>query len=158
MRSVSPPPAEAVDLHAICIEPRRRMPTPPPHPSCISCHLVHETIAISLFSSSGMLCRLLLGRGTQIAFDGSHGLFGVLPANLIGCFLFGALCDGKALAATLRSGAPEADAAALDAVSSEPLPIIRGTPTTWSAILLGLRTGFCGSLTSYSSWNQVCTS
>jgi hypothetical protein len=37
----------------------------------------------------------------------------------------------------------------------EALPLVGRTPKAWAPLLLGLRTGFCGSLTSFSSWNQA---
>lgn len=116
---------------------------------------IDSVLSLSLLAQAGMLVRLGVTLGTADGFDPATALVPVLPSNIIGCFILGALCDGKAVAASLRSAGAPSDGKTLEAISAEPLPLVPGLSASWAPLLLGLRTGFCGSLTSYSSWNQV---
>mmetsp|Transcript_6643 Transcript_6643/g.8695 ORF Transcript_6643/g.8695 Transcript_6643/m.8695 type:complete len:520 (-) Transcript_6643:485-2044(-) len=66
-------------------------------------------------------------------------LFVDLPANVLGCFLMGFLQSGKVL--NIPS---DVNLAFLSATSKA---------QKWSSLHLGLKTGFCGALTTFSSWN-----
>jgi fluoride ion exporter CrcB/FEX len=112
-------------------------------------------LSLSLLAQAGMLARLGVTLGTADAFDSATALMPVLPSNILGCFIMGALCDGKTVASVLRSAGAPANGKTMDAVSAEPLPLVPKLTAAWAPLLLGLRTGFCGSLTSYSTWNQV---
>jgi len=117
---------------------------------------VDALLSLSLLAQVGMLARLGITSGTSDAFSDSSALFPALPSNIIGCFVMGALCDGRVISTLLLgAGLPTSESKPLDAVGSQPLPLLRSIPAAWAPVILGLRTGFCGSLTSYSSWNQV---
>ena len=62
-----------------------------------------------------MLARFAIGLGTSTGwkegrgFNAQSSLFTVLPANIVGCLIMGALADGKAVASLLRAAAPPLD-------------------------------------------------
>lgn len=77
---------------------------------------------------------------TSGIFDQYGGaLFIDLPANILGCFFMGFLQSGGVL------GIPSDTNLAF-------LPF-QSKVQQWAAFHLGLRTGLCGSLTTFSSWN-----
>ncbi|EOD20964.1 hypothetical protein EMIHUDRAFT_450871 [Emiliania huxleyi CCMP1516] len=124
--------------------------------------LADNVLALSLCAQVGMLARFAIGLGTSTGwkegrgFNAQSSLFTVLPANIVGCLIMGALADGKAVASLLRAAAPPLDGGrGLEMAGGEALPLVGRTPKAWAPLLLGLRTGFCGSLTSFSSWNQA---
>jgi CrcB protein len=67
-------------------------------------------------------------------------IFADLPANLLGCFIMGLMQDGKAL--DLAVHAPIAWLSPRNAFQG------------WDVFHLAIKTGFCGSLTTFSSWNS----
>jgi fluoride ion exporter CrcB/FEX len=68
-------------------------------------------------------------------------IFVDLPANMLGCFIMGLLQPSRDLNVV---GGPPQNLPWLDS---------RHSLQSASVLLLGLRTGFCGSLTTLSSWN-----
>jgi fluoride ion exporter CrcB/FEX len=70
-------------------------------------------------------------------------LFQDLPANILGCFIIGMLSNGDTLASVLRLPFARTDLAALPAGSA----LQRHT-----SLHVGMRTGLCGSLTTFASW------
>ncbi|GMH42179.1 hypothetical protein BSKO_10098 [Bryopsis sp. KO-2023] len=125
--------------------------------------LVH----LAVFSQAGVVVRILLGelfggncaervRGGNfhwipcVVADGTgdnHGgaFFRDLPANAVGCFVMGLLSSVAVLAARYSAAkeVPEKPIAAFK----------RGSPLqSHDALQVGLRTGFCGSLTTFASW------
>jgi fluoride ion exporter CrcB/FEX len=123
-----------------------------------------QACCLSIFAILGSFLRIIIAQlfGQECANPGTVGwlaassplcvtvdgdtkreggiIFADLPSNILGCFFMGLLQDGNALG----------------------LPI--NIPIAWlneghifqsMAILqLGLKTGFCGSLTTFSSWNS----
>lgn len=77
----------------------------------------------------------------QAEFEGSGIVFADLPANLLGSFIMGFFLAGGAL------GLP-----------TERLSVAWLRPDSpfqsWDVLHLAIRTGFCGSLTTFSSWNS----
>lgn len=67
-------------------------------------------------------------------------IFADLPANMLGCFFMGILQSGTIL--NLATNLPIAWLPKDNAFQS------------WDIIHLAMKTGFCGSLTTYSSWNS----
>mmetsp|Transcript_6888 Transcript_6888/g.15080 ORF Transcript_6888/g.15080 Transcript_6888/m.15080 type:complete len:396 (+) Transcript_6888:1-1188(+) len=88
------------------------------------------------------------------SLDTAAALFPALPANVVGCFIAGVLCDGGTVAAAIA----DVNGALVDQAkraASEPLPALAGLPAVGTVkFLLCMRTAFCGSLTTFSSWNQ----
>ena len=67
-------------------------------------------------------------------------VFADLPANVLGCFIMGLLQDGKSLELAVHS----------------PLGILKPS-SVWQGYDIwhtALKTGFCGSLTTFSGWNS----
>lgn len=107
-------------------------------------------LALSLFGQFGVLSRRFL----TLPFS---PLFVTLPANLVGCFLLGCLCDGKAASALLMHAAaanPEAVASQARSLRGVSVPLFGRFFDGSPMLLLGMRTGLCGCLTTFSSWNQ----
>ncbi|PNH04967.1 hypothetical protein TSOC_008825 [Tetrabaena socialis] len=78
----------------------------------------------------------------------SGALFADFPANVVGSFIIGLLSSGSALSAALPTADIHPD------VGDHHLSFL---PADWAlqrhgALHLGLRTGLCGSLTTFSSW------
>eukprot|EP00900_Chrysochromulina_parva_P019030 jgi/Chrpa1/27128/Chrysochromulina_OHIO_Genome00011946-RA len=116
---------------------------------------LENELALSLFAQLGMLVRFGLSRYANANFEPQSAFFPDLLANTIGCLIMGAVADGKIVGAVLRAAAPPPDGSrAIERLSAELIPLVRRTGAVWAPVLLGLRTGFCGSLTSFSSWNQ----
>jgi len=101
------------------------------------------------WAQAGALARLFLGKalgpGLACVTDAGGALFIDLPANVAGCFVMGLLATSDALGHDLRL--PGGPAAALAA-----LPPGHGLQSH-AALHVGLRTGFCGSLTTFASWH-----
>lgn len=127
--------------------------------------LVDKIVALSVFSMAGETLRILIYNffglachlpGTVgwnesgwapcttdpgITASTGGGLFSDLPANCLGCFLMGLLVSGNDV--TLRLP-----------VHSNLACLPRNCAfQSWEITHLGMRTGLCGSLTSFSSWN-----
>lgn len=116
---------------------------------------LENELALSLFAQLGMLVRFGLSRYANANFEPQSAFFPDLLANMIGCLIMGAVADGKIVGAVLRAVAPPPDGSrAIERLSAELVPLVRRTGAVWAPVLLGLRIGFCGSLTSFSSWNQ----
>ena len=110
-------------------------------------------LQLALFSELGVLTRVYLSRLFNDGCDGGWGLcltsqggpdktygaqFADLPANMLGCFCMGLLSTAAVLG--LKS---KKNVAFLPASHS------------WQnhkELLVGLRTGYCGSLTTFASW------
>jgi len=73
-------------------------------------------------------------------------LFTDLPANVAGSFIMGLLSPGDLLALIYPSTASSAKGIALPLLHQDS-PLQKH-----AALLLGLRTGYCGSLTTFASW------
>ena len=71
---------------------------------------------------------------------GGAALFTDLPANMLGCFLMGFL-------------QPSQD---LGLLTTRPIVFLNSEHwfQSWGVVHLALRTGFCGSLTTFASWNS----
>ena len=67
-------------------------------------------------------------------------IFADLPANLLGSFVMGMMQNGSSLGLPTDMGVAWMPAGS--------------TFQTWSVLHLAIRTGFCGSLTTFSSWNS----
>ena len=81
--------------------------------------------------------------------------FACLPANMVGCLIMGLLSDGKTISAQLRRNLVDGDEdgrAEVERVAALPLAMAPGLSSAsgCAAVLLGLRTGYCGCLTSFS--------
>ena len=107
-----------------------------------------------LWPASHLVCVTSTGRTSQ------HGgaLFVDAPANVLGCLIMGYLAPAPA---TTGGGGPrdrdDDDCSSSDSRAMMPCPS-RDRP--WhnmmegsSSLHLGIRTGLCGSLTTFSSWN-----
>ena len=92
---------------------------------------------------AGAVLRLYLGKAFAMlgVTASDSALFIDLPANMLGSFIVGLLCDGKML--RLHGGADHR------AAIVPPGHRMQGHARFWAA----LRTGFCGSLTTFASWN-----
>ena len=82
--------------------------------------------------------------------------FACLPANMVGCLIMGLLSDGKTISAQLRRNLVDGDEdgrAEVERVAALPLAMAPGLSSAsgCAAVLLGLRTGYCGCLTSFSA-------
>ena len=135
----------------------RPQPTPPPNPRLV---LVDTCLSLVVCGHAGVLIRFWLGHDCKTSWSASVicGPFADLPANLIGCFVMGLLCDGKTCAKVLRQAADELTdpaRAELEEMKKLPLPLAPGLRKGMPVLLLGLRTGFCGSLTTYASWSNA---
>ncbi len=92
--------------------------------------------AIGWIADESVLCVTRDGTATQ-----NEGIiFADLPANLLGSFIMGLLQDGAALGLAVN------------------LPIVFLTPSnvfqSFDIFHMALKTGFCGSLTTFSAWNS----
>ena len=89
---------------------------------------------VGYIKDEAVLCVTSSGETTQN--DGI--IFADLPANLLGCFIMGLLQDGTNLGLAI------------------PVPLALVAPwhtfQAYSVFHLALRTGFCGSLTTFSAW------
>uniref|UniRef100_A0A7S1BZG2 Fluoride ion transporter CrcB n=2 Tax=Corethron hystrix TaxID=216773 RepID=A0A7S1BZG2_9STRA len=140
-------------------------PSPPSTMFAVSATTVSQFLYICLFALPGNLLRILLGQWFGAAceaasYDGGNStsasfgnpdvfpcvtsagsaLFLDLPANMLGSLLMGLLLGSRSL-----------HGAAIDlplAVASR-----RGGLQSRTDLHLGLRTGLCGSLTTFSGWN-----
>lgn len=110
-------------------------------------------LQLSLFSELGVLTRVYLDRLFNDGCDSGWGLcltsvgghdktygayFTDLPANMLGCFVMGLLST----------------ATVLGLKSKKPIALLPASHP-WQdnkELLVGLRTGFCGSLTTFASW------
>lgn len=107
---------------------------------------------LGLFGMLGCLLRIKLQAavaGTSGALGASDSaLFDTLLGNMLGSFIIGALCTARALNRKTDPG-------------YNPLAFISGE-AVWiqknSVLQLGLRTGFCGALTTFATWNQQMVS
>lgn len=92
---------------------------------------------VGWLKASSPLC--VTADGTTEQVEGGI-VFADLPANLLGCFFMGLMQDGTTLGLAI------------------PLPVAWLSPLSgfqsMTAIHLAIKTGFCGSLTTFSSWNS----
>ena len=120
-------------------------------------HQLGLLCSLSIFSILGALLRILLGQlFGQACHSGRSGwapcvtdpgstsaggaLFVDLPANMLGCFIMGILVKADG-----HLGMP---------VDMPVACLKRTSPLQkWTITHLGVRTGFCGSLTTFASWN-----
>jgi len=125
------------------------------------------TAYVSLFAQAGAAARIFIGElfagnctrrdpegslswipcVASSGVDESYGgaLFKDLPANMLGCFVIGILTSTGALNSLFPSlNAPELPMAAV----APHRELVQKN----SSLQLGLRTGFCGSLTTFASW------
>lgn len=119
--------------------------------------MITEALALIFLGQLGTLARVGLTLGTQATFGPSSALLPALPSNLVGSFLMGVLVTGPTVARHLSASADlssEALKAQASAARLSLLPLVRRCPLSLTPLVLGLRTGFCGCLTSFSSWNQ----
>jgi len=91
---------------------------------------------VGWLKAGGALCVTAQGEG-----DVQGGIiFADLPANLLGCFIMGLFQSSLTLGLPVTA------------------PIAFVNPTSsfqrWDVMHLAIRTGFCGSLTTFSSWNS----
>jgi fluoride ion exporter CrcB/FEX len=110
------------------------------------------------WAQAGALARLFLGRalgcgwaGAPCVTDAGGALFTDLPANVLGCGIMGLLTTSEALAHDLRLG-HDPRLAGGPAAALAALPPGHGLQAH-AALHVGLRTGFCGSLTTFASWH-----
>jgi len=114
-------------------------------------------LALAIGGQLGVLLRFYLTAASEGSFTAP--LFSALSSNMVGCYWMGLVGDGKAAAQQMRRAEPDAEGRLLkevEVVKKESLPLVSGLAVgggTASA-LLGMRTGLCGSLTTFSSWNQ----
>lgn len=93
---------------------------------------------VGWLAASSPLCVTANGEATQ-----SGGIvFADLPSNMLGCFIIGVLQTSAALKLTTHT--PPLAFLSTDSVFQ-----------TWDIMILAVRTGFCGSLTTFSSWNSA---
>ena len=114
-------------------------------------------LALNVFGQLGVLIRYALSLP-------SAPFFHTLYANILGSFLMGCLCDGKAAAALflvqpLATPGDRHSAALLTEAArlrEAPLALYIRSPALnrSKALLVGMRTGLCGCMTTLSSWNQ----
>jgi CrcB protein len=105
---------------------------------------VNQYCHLALFAVVGCWMRIRLEVLTEEngLSSSSSAIFIDLVGNMIGCFVIGALATGSAL----------------DNIVERNLAIV---PSSWQSIQenkelqLGARTGFCGSLTTFASWNHA---
>lgn len=119
---------------------------------------------ISVFAILGALLRIILAQlfGGECSYPGTVGwlkteaalcitaygetlreggiIYADIPSNMFGSFLMGLFLSGSALG--LHVDVPFGVAP------------ITSQFQAWDIVHLGIRTGFCGSLTTYSSWNS----
>ncbi|KAL1520994.1 hypothetical protein AB1Y20_022551 [Prymnesium parvum] len=129
-----------------------------PRQPCCDAALIDSIVALALCAQLGVLARWGFGllAPSRCGWD---AVLPVLPANMAGCALMGLLSDGKVPAAELeRKLDPTDDAARADVLRVGGLPLAMcpslGGVSGCAALLLGMRTGFCGSLTSFSTWSN----
>lgn len=82
-------------------------------------------------------------------------LFIDAPSNVLGSLFMGLLATSDALKAAFSGGGGGGGSAVVgDCVGSRPLPALpaRSPLQSHAALLVGLRTGYCGSLTTFASW------
>ena len=130
--------------------------------TCFGPNILVQACYLSIFAIFGSFLRIIIAQlfGQECANPGTVGwlaassplcvtadgdtnrsggiIFADLPSNILGCFFMGLLQDGNALG----------------------LPV--NMPIAWlneahvfqsmTILHLGLKTGFCGSLTTFSSW------
>lgn len=91
---------------------------------------------IGWIADDAVLCVTSSGAGQQVGGI----IFADLPANILGCFVMGLLQDG----------------AALDLAVHMPLAFLapHHALQAYDILHLALKTGFCGSLTTFSGWNS----
>ncbi|KAG7374004.1 CrcB-like domain containing protein [Nitzschia inconspicua] len=91
---------------------------------------------IGWIADDAALCVTSNGAGQQMGGI----IFADLPANILGCFIMGLLQDG----------------AALDLAIHVPLAFLAPNHAlqAYEILHLALKTGFCGSLTTFSGWNS----
>ena len=107
---------------------------------------------LGFFGMLGCLLRIKM----EVAVKGSSGtvgasdsaLFNTLPGNMLGSFIIGALCTARALNRKTAHGYNPL------AIFPRDAKWIQNNPP----LQLGLRTGFCGALTTFASWNQQMVS
>ena len=114
-------------------------------------------LALSVLGQLGVLIRYALSLP-------SAPFFLTLYANILGSFLMGCLCDGKAAAALFlvqplaTPGGRHSAALLTEAARLREAPLalyIRSPALNRSkALLVGMRTGLCGCMTTLSSWNK----
>lgn len=92
---------------------------------------------VGWLKASSPLC--VTADGTTEQIEGGI-VFADLPANLLGCFFMGLMQDGTTLGLSI------------------PMPIAWLHPLSafqsMTTVHLAIKTGFCGSLTTFSSWNS----
>jgi len=117
--------------------------------------LIYAVVTLTACCQLGVLSRYGTGKGRQRVFNDATALSPALPANILGSFLMGLLADGKALSPSLQQ-VVNAEHTTVESLRKSALPILPGVVSSagLDALLLGVRTGFCGSLTTFSSWNQ----
>ena len=120
-----------------------------------SCHLVLSSIN----PHSPQILELSKERPSWLPCVTSSGLirpggalFADLPSNVLGCFALGLLSPGPALSHLFQLGHAHE-------LPLRHCPIAAMPQPRWlhqKHLLLGLRVGFCSSVTSYSGWVSVC--
>jgi fluoride ion exporter CrcB/FEX len=92
---------------------------------------------VGWLKASSPLCVTAEGHAEHV---GGGVIFADLPANLLGCFFMGLMQDGKTLGLAI------------------PVPVAWLSPLSdfqsMTLIHFAIKTGFCGSLTTFSSWNS----
>ncbi|KAI9785371.1 MAG: hypothetical protein M1839_000390 [Geoglossum umbratile] len=129
---------------------------PQPTPAKYPLYTLYTLAHLTLFSLLGTLARL--GIQALSTYPNAPTAAGVLWANFAGCVVMGFLSEARGLVARAggeekRDGGSEGSGASAAAAvgdsndNSNPPPPGPPTPLT-----IGLSTGFCGSLTSFSSF------
>ena len=120
---------------------------------------LREAASVASFAVAGCLLRIYLGVGFGPSSSGGAGVtspssafFSDLPANALGCAVMGLLAPGASADRLHLLGAEEDRPAA----GQPALAFARGSPLSSPLLLLGARTGFCGTLTTFASWSQQC--
>jgi len=117
------------------------------------CSMAGESLRILIYNFFGLACHLPGTVGWNVSgwascttdpgitSSAGGGLFSDLPANCLGCFLMGLFVNGNDQTLGLPIHTNLAFLPRDNAFQS------------WKITHLGMRTGLCGSLTSFSSWN-----